>query len=73
VLLLLLDPQVYTQPVFQLMEHRLCQVMCRPRPPLLGRLLLRVLYVLLITFVAILVSHTISKQNDNLLKLTEME
>lgn len=47
--------QVYTQPVFQLMEQRLSRAMGRPAAPLLGRALLRVVYVLLITFVAILV------------------
>jgi hypothetical protein len=49
--------QVYTQPVFQLMEHRLAQLMNRPVAPLLGRVMMRVVYVLLLTFVAILVSN----------------
>ena len=47
--------QVYTQPVFQLMEVRLAQIMRRVAPPLLGRVMLRVVYVLMITLVAILV------------------
>jgi hypothetical protein len=38
------------------MEARLCGVLQRTRVPLLGRVMLRVVYVLLITFVAILVS-----------------
>lgn len=37
------------------MEHRLSKAMGRPAVPLLGRALLRAVYVLLITFVAILV------------------
>lgn len=47
--------QVYTQPVFQLMEARLAKFMGRPAAPLMGRAMLRLVYVLLITFVAILV------------------
>lgn len=49
--------QVFTQPVFQLMEARICKVIGRVSVPVMGRVLLRVVYVLLLTFVAILVSQ----------------